>query len=166
MDLSTAYLADHPQTLPIFEEWFKSEWPEHYGPGGSGDARQDLLLYATRGKLPVGLVGFVGTEPVGLVVLTESADSARPDLSPWVAAGLVHPDHRNHGFGNLLLTALERVAEDMGYAQIYCGTTAAALHLERSGWDYVEHSEADGRHLAIYKKMLSPKRGDGPQAAL
>lgn len=160
MDLSTAYLADHPQTLPTFEEWFKSEWPEHYGPEGNGDARQDLLQYATRGTLPVGLVGFVGEQPVGLVVLTESADTKRPDLSPWVAAGLVHPDHRHLGFGNRLLTALERVAEEMGYSQIYCGTQAAALLLERSGWAYVEHSEADGRHLAIYKKELRPKQGD------
>jgi len=154
MELSTAYLADHPNALPVIEEWFKSEWPDWYGPEGPGDARSDLLSYATRDALPVGVVGFVGDAPVGLVVLKATSISGRPDLAPWASTGLVHSDYRRRGFGAKLLSALEEVAVELGYDSIYCGTAAAALLLERSGWTYVEHSEAEGQHLAVYKKSL------------
>lgn len=155
MELSTAYLADHPQMLPVLEEWFKSEWPDWYGPQGPGDAHSDLLSYATRDSLPVGVLGFVGDEPVGLVVLKATSLSGRPDLAPWASAGLVHAAYRRRGFGAKLLSALEEVALDLGYDTIYCGTASAALLLERAGWDYVDHSEAEGQHVAVYKKTLT-----------
>lgn len=156
MELWTDFLANHPETLPVLESWFKAEWPEWYGPRGRGNARQDLRAYATRGSLPVGLVGFVGRKPVGLVVLKASSISGRPDLAPWAAAGLVHPAYRRRGFGYKLLLALEGVAKEMGFENIYCATASAALLLERSGWAYVDQSEAHGQEVAVYRKSLVP----------
>jgi GNAT superfamily N-acetyltransferase len=156
MELWTDFLANHPETLPVLESWFKSEWPEWYGPRGPGNAQQDLRAYSTRGSLPVGLVGFVGKKPVGLVVLKASSISARPDLAPWAAAGLVHPAYRRRGFGYKLLLSLESVAKEMGFENLYCATASAALLLERSGWAYVDQSEAHGQEVAVYRKSLLP----------
>ena len=156
MELWTDFLANHPETLPVLESWFKSEWPDWYGPSGPGNARQDLRAYSTRGSLPVGLVGFLGKRPVGLVVLKASSISGRPDLAPWAAAGLVHPSYRRRGFGHKLLLALEAVAKEMRFENIYTATASAALLLERSGWAYVDQSETGGQEVAVYRKSLIP----------
>jgi hypothetical protein len=56
--LHISHLADHPEAIPVIRRWFEVEWPAYYGPGGPGDAEQDLWAYSNRGQLPVGLIAF------------------------------------------------------------------------------------------------------------
>ncbi|WP_394824530.1 GNAT family N-acetyltransferase [Pendulispora albinea] len=152
----TAYLADHPEVHPTLASWFEAEWPNWYGPNGEGNAREDLARYAARARLPIGIVGFLGEELVGVAVLRDQSVLA-PDLRPWAAAGFVHPAHRRQGIGAKLLAAVEEVARDLGFDRIYCGTETIPAYLQRVGWTLMPRANAGGTSVPIYAKTLVPR---------
>jgi GNAT superfamily N-acetyltransferase len=154
MDLTTAYLAEHREAIPVLAAWFEAEWPGWYGPGGEGDATTDLSHAASRAALPVGVVGFLDGEMVGVAILKPTSVSGRPDLTPWAAGGLVRASYRRRGVGARLIAALEHTARDLGFPAIYCGTETSASLLERCGWTYMEHSHAGDDLVAVYRKAL------------
>jgi len=152
--IQVEYLADHPEVLPILKEWFETEWESYYGPGGPGDAQSDLLAYANRGELPIGVVAFFEDELCGVAALKSESISTHSHLGPWVAAGLVCPSHRRRGIGTELVRALEHVARELGYDRIYCGTSTANRILERRDWQLMEQVKYDGEDVSIYQKAL------------
>jgi GNAT superfamily N-acetyltransferase len=153
--LRIANLADHPEVIPVVRTWFEREWAAYYGPGGPGDAEQDLLAYSSRETLPVGLIAFYDDQLCGIAALKAHSLSTHPHLSPWAAAGLVLPQLRGRGIGASLLHALEEVARGFGYRTMYCGTATAIGLLERNGWQFRERVRYDGEDVSIYQKALS-----------
>ncbi|MGE3465318.1 MAG: GNAT family N-acetyltransferase [Pyrinomonadaceae bacterium] len=149
-----AYLADHPEALPILERLFQSEWAAYYGAGGPGNAQQDLLAYSNRGQLPVGLVAFIGSEPCGIAALKAESISTHKHLAPWVGGGMVAPQFRRLGIGAHLASALEDVARKLGFKTIYSGTSTANTLLVREGWQFIELVEYDGEAVSIYEKAI------------
>lgn len=158
MELRTAYLADHPELLPRLRAWFEAEWPGWYGPGGPGDAEEDLRAYCGRDALPIGIVGFEGDELVGIMAL-KATSAALPDVGPWASAGFVRPDARGRGVGARLLRVLEDVAHGLGFARIYSCTATSATLLERAGWHYLEHADMLGEPVAVYEKRFGSSAG-------
>ena len=152
--LRVAYLADHPEVLPVLRSWFETEWVDYYGPAGPGDAEKDLRAYSSREALPVGLVAFSEEHLCGIGVLKRDSVATHTHLSPWAAAGLVAPSFRRRGIGSRLLMGLEGVATALGYSMLYCGTSTAASLLKRSGWQLVECVLYESEDLSIYQKAL------------
>ena len=152
--LCIAHLADHPEAIPVLRRWFEMEWAAYYGPGGPGDAEQDLVAYSSRRKLPVGLIAFYDDQLGGIAALKAHSISTHTHLGPWAAAGLVLPQFRGRGVGSRLLRALEEVAKGFGYSTIYCGTATAIGLLERNGWQFMERVRYDGEDVSIYQKAL------------
>jgi GNAT superfamily N-acetyltransferase len=155
--LRIAHLADYPEAIPVIRRWFEREWAAYYGPGGPGDAEQDLLAYASRGTLPVGLIAFDDDQLCGIAALKSHSLSTHTHVGPWAAAGFVLPPFRGRGIGSSLLQALEEVARGFGYATMYCGTATAIGLLERHGWQFMERVSYDGEEVSIYHKALSPR---------
>jgi GNAT superfamily N-acetyltransferase len=153
-NLRIEYLADHPEVLPNLKTWFETEWAAYYGGNGRGDAQTDLSAFANRASLPVGLVAFFGNELCGITVLKADSITSHKHLCPWATAALVIPNHRRKGVGTQLLAAVEELAKHLGYARIYCGTNAAMRLLERRGWRFMEHGEANGENVSVYEKAL------------
>jgi GNAT superfamily N-acetyltransferase len=153
--LRIAHLADYPEAIPVIRRWFEMEWAAYYGPDGPGDAEQDLLAYASRGTLPVGLIAFDDEQLCGIAVLKSHSMSTHTHVGPWAAAGLVLPPFRGRGIGSSLVHALEEVARSFGYATMYCGTATASGLLERNGWQFMERVRYDGAEVSIYQKALS-----------
>ena len=152
--LRIEYLSDHPEVLPILKEWFETEWASYYGPGGRGDAEEDLVAYANRAKLPVGVVAFLENEVAGIAALKSESIKTHSHLSPWAAATMVHRDRRGRGIGTELIRAVEEEAKRRGYSRIYCGTSTATRVLERRGWRLIERVAYDGENVSIYAKAL------------
>ncbi|MGH9794559.1 MAG: GNAT family N-acetyltransferase [Candidatus Acidiferrales bacterium] len=150
-----AYLADHPEAVPVLKEWFETEWADYYGPTGPGDAEQDLIAYSSREKLPVGLVAFCEGRLCGIAALKPDSIGTHTHLRPWAAAGLVTPRFRRRGIGASLVSALEDAARDLGYSTIYCGTSTAIGLLKRNGWELMERVRYNGENVSIYQKALS-----------
>ena len=152
--LEIAPLADHTEVIPVLKQWFETEWASFYGPTGPGNAEKDLLAYSGRGKLPTGVVAYLGDELCGIMALKAESIATHPHLSPWVAAGLVAPQHRRKGIGSRLLIAVEGIAKCLGYSCIYSGTSTSASLLERSNWRFMEQISYDGEDVFIYEKKF------------
>lgn len=152
--LRIAYLADHPEVLPVLKGWFETEWAAYYGPNGPGDAEGDLLTFSSRDGLPVGVVAFLEGEVCGVAALKAESITTHPHLYPWAAAGLVSPPYRGQGIGARLLVALEDVARNLGYARIYCGTSTSVRLLHRSGWQFIERVAYSGEEVSLFEKPL------------
>lgn len=148
----TAPLAHHAWAIPTLTAWFETEWPAHYGAGGPGSAARDLHDYAHIGSLPVGIVALRGDTLCGVAVLRADSIPSHKHLSPWVGAGLVHPSMRGQGIGRLLLGALEAQARELGFSDIYCGTSTSQSLLLRSGWRLMETILHEGESLGIFNK--------------
>ncbi|MGH7791728.1 MAG: GNAT family N-acetyltransferase [Thermodesulfobacteriota bacterium] len=114
--LRVEYLADHPEVIPILKEWFETEWASYYGPAGPGDAYSDLLAYANRDELPVGVVAFFENEVCGVAALKSESITTHSHLGPWAAAGLVSPLYQRREIGTELVRAIEQIAKNLGYA--------------------------------------------------
>ncbi|MDH3210329.1 MAG: GNAT family N-acetyltransferase [Burkholderiaceae bacterium] len=153
-EITTELLAGRVEALPVLAQWFKTEWPAWYGPGGPGDAEQDLLTYANQGSLPVGVVVLYGGELCGVGALKAQSIPSHSHLAPWAAACFVVPRLRGRGIGAVLLSALECEAKSLGYSCIYCATGTAESLLKRGQWSFLEAVTLDGKTVSIYEKAL------------
>ena len=145
-------LAHKRELVPVLAQWFTSEWPQWYGPGGQGSAASDLDEFAaSEFKLPVGMVIFENQVPVGAGALKAQSIPSHPHLSPWAAAGYVLPSHRGRGLGAILLSALVEKANALGFEHVYCGTSTAERLLARAGWRSLEVVVHAGKPLTIFQ---------------
>ena len=147
-------LIDHRSDIPVLVDWFLKEWPEHYGNGGLGNAQRDIESYANNDILPVGLVAYRNNELCGIMALKEDSISSLSHLGPWVAAGYVAPEFRDQGIGGRLLSGVEKVASNMGFSQIYSGTSLAHGLLLRANWVKENEVVQAGNNVSIYTKKL------------
>lgn len=147
-------LAQHQQAIAVLREWFEAEWPSYYGAGGRGSALSDLQACANEGSLPVGVVALRAGSVCGVAALKAESIASHLHLSPWAAAGLVHPSMRGQGIGSLLLGALEEQARKLGFTRIFCGTSTAQSLLQRCGWQLLENINHEGKSLGVFNKAL------------
>jgi len=152
--IAVSHLIEHPEILPVVAEWFQSEWPDWYGPGGPGDVGRDVNSYANEGSLPVGVVAFFDGQPWGVAALKAESIPSHTHLAPWAAAGFVVPRLRGRGIGALLLSALEAEAKALGYDCIHCGTATSNSLLQRSGWRFIDTVQLHGKDVSLYAKAL------------
>jgi GNAT superfamily N-acetyltransferase len=153
--LSIEPLSQHPWAIPVLREWFEAEWPSYYGAGGPGSALLDLQAFAHQGRLPMGVVAMHNGDTLcGVAALKSTSIASHAHLTPWAAAGLVHPSMRGQGIGRLLLGALEQEARKLGFNRIFCGTSTAETLLQRCGWRLLESTIHEGVRLGIYCKAL------------
>lgn len=75
--------------------------------------------------LPIGMVAFEDSVPVGIAVLKSESIPSQKHLGPWVGCGFVLPERRGRGVGSLLLHAVVKKAVDLGYRNVYCGTSTS-----------------------------------------
>jgi GNAT superfamily N-acetyltransferase len=166
LGLTLVPLAHRRDAIARVRQWFESEWPAYYGPGGPGDAQRDLLAYAQQDALPFGLLAVLDGEPVGFAALKREPFPTHPQLTPWVGAAVVLPAWRRQGIGRALLDGLAVQACVMGFDRIHCATATSASLLLRAGWDLMTTVEHEARATGIYVKTLavSSAVGSGRQA--
>jgi len=152
--VDVAPMAEHRALLPLVAEWFVSEWPNWYGPGGPGDVSADLTAFAaSQTVLPVGVIAFLEGRPVGAGALKAESIASHKHLSPWAVAGYVAPEFRGQGIGAALLASLVAQGRLIGYEAIYCGTSTAQRLLMRCGWQAVESTVVEGRPLTVFRSV-------------
>jgi GNAT superfamily N-acetyltransferase len=147
-------LAEHRELLPILQQWFEAEWPSYYCADGPGDAQRDLIAFANRGSLPVGILAFRNGSVCGIAALKAESIATHKHLSPWAAAGFVVLSERGQRVGTGLIAALEQEARTLGFRHIYCATSTAESLLRSSGWQFLERIVHDNEPLGIYRKAL------------
>jgi GNAT superfamily N-acetyltransferase len=147
-------LALHPGTLPELCRLFEAEWPSWYGPGGPGNAADDLSAYSSSTGLPFGVVALQGGDVCGVAALKAESIPSHRHLSPWAAAGFVKASLRGRGIGTALLVALEEQARIQGYCAIHCATATSESLLQRRGYRLLERVAQEGQDLGVYQRGL------------
>lgn len=63
----------------------------------------------------------------------------RPNLTPWVAAVFVEPDHRSKGIGGRLVRHAVHSSFKHGVENVYlCATRKNTPYYEKLGWEKIE----------------------------
>jgi GNAT superfamily N-acetyltransferase len=149
-------LRQRPEFCAFFAQRFESEWPEWYGPGGQGNAIEDLEAFANpEGFIPVGVIAIDEPDsPIGIAALRPTSIATHVRLSPWATAGYVVPARRRAGVGAQLLAALLAEARRLGFHTIYCATSSAVSLLEREGWRNIDAVVHDGEKHFVFSKVV------------
>ena len=152
MSMRIVHLADAPEVLPTLIDWFVDEWTPWYGPGGGGDAANDLASCLNRDEIPLALVALDASEEVlGTAALKPESVGSETGSGPWLAALLVDREHRHRGIGTALIEAIEAEAWRLGFASLYTSTDVAESLLRRRGWQAVGTAESLRGTITIYR---------------
>jgi predicted N-acetyltransferase YhbS len=129
MTFIIAHLHEHPWAIPTVAGWIYREfWADQ--PGYSEALFEGLLRQAdSPDRIPLSLLALVDGQPVGTVNLIACDSQRRPDLTPWLAALVVLPEHRGRGVGSALVRALAAHAGRLGFREVYLGTDIRAFYL-------------------------------------
>lgn len=145
-----AFLADHPETIPMLVQWFRAQWPDYYAGRTPNDIAQDFFAEAQRDGLPVRLVAFAGDELAGTITLREHALRGLPAYRPGLGGLLVVEAQRGRGIGTALVSAGMHVARAQGYAEVYTVTATAGGILDRLGWTQIQTISHGDEQLVLY----------------
>lgn len=119
--VSIDHLCHHSEHLPLVAAWIHGAfWTR-----SSYDVEHvaGLLREAVDpDRIPLSLVAFAGAEPAGTVNLIVCDSRARPDLTPWLAALYVDPEHRGRGIGEALVRRLTVEAVRIRCTEMYLET--------------------------------------------
>jgi predicted N-acetyltransferase YhbS len=102
-----------------------------------------------RNKLPISLVAFEDTLPVGSVSLIEHELESHKHLSPWVATLFVSSQYRNQGIGKSLMEEVEKIALEMGYDTLYLFTDKASEYYLKMNWISIENVTPKGKPASV-----------------
>lgn len=134
-DRSTSHQIDHlfrhPEHLELVADWIHREFWTRSGRGVEFVAA--LLRQAVDPDcIPLSRLALVEGRPAGIVNLIACDSTARPDLTPWLAALLVAPQFRGKGIGSALVGDLAKEAARIGCAELFLETDIPPFY-ERSG---------------------------------
>lgn len=154
MDL--AYLADHPELVPVLAAWHHAEWRDFIPEWSLAEATRELAGHTARAAIPTTLLALEGPELVGSAsLLLEDLPEWRP-RSPWVASVFVAPAWRGRGVGTRLVERAVALAGELGVAELFLLTEDRAEFYRRLGWSVVEVSRARGAPVTIMS--IRPRR--------
>jgi GNAT superfamily N-acetyltransferase len=141
----------HPDLVETTVSWHLDE----FDPGGDAapwiNARKAEVQL---GGIPCAWVAFLGQDAVGTVSLIELNMDTRPDLTPWLAALFVLPDHRRRGIGTALTRRCEQEARTLGLSRLYLYTTLAENFYARLGWSTIWRETYEDELVTVMQRQL------------
>jgi predicted N-acetyltransferase YhbS len=138
MNIRIDHLFNHPEHIGLVAGWIYNEfWVGK--PGYRVEYFEARLREANDpDRIPLSLLAVSDGRPVGTINLIHNDNPKRPDLHPWLAALIVVPEERRRGIGTMLVRALVREAERLGYSDLFLGTDIPAFYerLEAEHYDW------------------------------
>jgi len=150
-------LADFPEHVPTVAGWVYGEWG-HLTPGLT-ETRQGEIVRAQlhHDRVPLTLLALDGASPAGTAALIAHDMTGRPELTPWLAAVYVSPEHRRRGIGAALVSAIEREAARLAVSTLSLFTPDQESFYARLGWTTREWTDYRGERVVIMQKTLAPR---------
>lgn len=156
--IEIAYLADHPEEIPILVEWFRAQWPSYYAERALADIAQDFYAEANRTGIPIRLVAFADSELAGTITLREHALWDFPEYQPGLGGLFVAEKQRGRGIGTELVRAGMQVAREQGHEMVFTTTVTARGILEHLGWQRSRVVSHGDEQLNLYRYELGNGR--------
>ncbi|MGD9364969.1 MAG: GNAT family N-acetyltransferase [Desulfobacteraceae bacterium] len=149
------YLADCPEVIPALASWTFEQWGQQYK---MESIRVQLELFANRvnrDKIPLSLVAFLDTQPVGTASLKVREMTTHTHLPYWLGAVFVVEKFRNRGIGTELISRATDKARHLGVETLYLHTPDKAGLYLRLGWEKIERTVYYDHEVVIMKKELT-----------
>lgn len=152
--MNISYLADHTEAIPMLAQWFYNEWAYLYPGKTLADVEQLIGARLNTNKLPLALVAFNNQELIGTVCLKINDMDTHPDLSPWLAGLYVSVSMRRNGIGSTLVTAIEKIACELGIERLYLHTPESETFYSKLGWQVKERVNYHGYPVSVMQKKI------------
>lgn len=151
MALEIRELVDDPELIRLTVDWHLPE----FDPGGDVGMWLRAREHEARGDgVPNAWVAFVEDVPVGCVSLIAHNMDTHLELSPWLAALFVLPDHRGLGICSALVRTCEEEATALGTRTLYLFTSQAHDFYQRLGWVDLAEDHYEGERVTIMSRAL------------
>ncbi|MFQ1700519.1 GNAT family N-acetyltransferase [Loktanella agnita] len=148
-------LWERPDLIGPTAALFRDIWPDHYGPGGAGDAQADLQNRCRAQGLPYAMlcVGNNG-RVLGSGSLSGQSFGQEPGEGLWLVGLCVVAGQRRKGIGAGLVKALAQHARSQDYSDLYTTTQNAAGLLRSLGWVTLRDIGNDDARWQVLRKAL------------
>jgi predicted N-acetyltransferase YhbS len=113
-----------------------------------------LEALASDQSAQVALVAKLDGVLAGTCLLVRSELEPCHPVSPWLAGLYVAPEHRGHGIGTALVTAIEDQARLRGNRRLYLYTDSAIKYYERLGWSAIDQIDWRGFQTTLMAREL------------
>lgn len=163
-------LNDRPDLLDRVASWQFGEWG-FLDPNDSLERRREKLRrHLHEEGLPLTLIAVESparrAEALGSADLIHYDLPDRPDLTPWLSAVFVPPEHRGRGVGTALTRQAVAEAARAGAPKVYLCTWERESFYQPLGWRTIERFTSHGAvcvimEIATGAADLRPASGDG-----
>lgn len=156
MSLEFQFLADRPDTIDIVSRWYFDEWG-YLVQGDSIEAAKDRVLgYTNRDKIPFMLVALEQDECVGAVQLKyREMARAFPDKKHWLGGLYVAKHLRGRRYGTSLVEQVVKLAPDFGVQTLYLQTESLDGGLyAQLGWTPCTRATNHGLDVLVMERHL------------
>jgi GNAT superfamily N-acetyltransferase len=152
MKLEIAYLADHPEFVPLLAAWFYDEWG-----GGWPSATLEGFIKRLEGRLnrdqpPITYLGFYDQEPVGTAALKIREMETHPQFEYWLGSVYVREDYRRQGIASALIQAVIDQSRVLGIDRLYLYTRQKEPLYAKFGWKVIETPKHRGKVVSIMER--------------
>lgn len=124
--------------------------------------QQRLLLHVQHNQLPKTIIALDGNCLVGCVSLVDytyrsDASVLIPSNSAkvWMSNLFVDNDKRQQGFGNLLIEAAKKYAQDFGADELWLSAAEFTDYYHKRGWEIVRKTRLGGRPVNVMRTELA-----------
>lgn len=93
-----AFLADHPDAVPVVSGWLFEEWGERLDQSLQETA-ETVRSWLARDQWPLALIALAGSEPIGVVSLVEEETPLESEPVICLNSLYVVPEWRGRGVG-------------------------------------------------------------------
>jgi len=130
--VSIVHLHEKPDHLSLVASWIHTAfWTR--SPHDVNYVADLIRKATTSDSIPLSLLALVGNEPAGTVQLVRTDSRERPDLTPWLAALYVTPEHRHQGIGGALVRELASEARRLGCGEVFLETDIPDFYAREGG---------------------------------
>jgi GNAT superfamily N-acetyltransferase len=152
--MEISYLSDHPEYISVLAPWLHAEWGWFTTGSTLESRRASLDQHLNRDRLPIAVVAHDRGRPLGTASLRVHDMDTRPDLTPWLASVYVAPEARTQGIGAGLVTAIETLAEQLGFEQLHLVTFDKSAYYAKRGWLELERTLYRDEPVVLMRKSL------------
>ena len=135
-------LKNHPYAIPALANIWHEVLGKIWMPEIGIKEIESMSYEELNGDMPLTYIALDGDIPVGFCTLLLK-DDIRPDLGPWIADLVIHPEYQKRGFGKILLGTTVEKAKELGFKKLYLFTFDPAIpeYYQRFGWKKIGMDE-------------------------
>jgi GNAT superfamily N-acetyltransferase len=152
MKVEIAYLADHPEFVPLLAAWFYDEWGGDWPYATLEGFIKRLEGRLNRDQPPITYLGFYGQEPVGTAALKIREMETHPQFEYWLGSVYVRDDYRRQGIASSLIQAVIDQSRVLGIDRLYLYTRQKEPLYAKFGWKVIETPKYRGKVVSIMER--------------